>query len=40
VIERFWWDGLRNPNTVRSMIQLVYADKAAADEVLVQVSTA
>eukprot|EP00798_Chlamydomonas_sp_ICE-L_P023853 gene23853-9409_t len=35
-IGKYWWNNLRNPKTVRSMIQLVYAEKNAADEALVQ----
>lgn len=30
------WDNLRAPSTIQSMLQLVYANKGAADEVLVQ----
>ena len=35
-IEVTWWDQLRAPRTVQSMIQMVYNNKQAADEQLVQ----
>lgn len=35
-IERLWWDNLRSPATIRSMLQLVYSHKQAADDTLVQ----
>lgn len=36
VIEVLWWNNLRSPATIRSMLQLVYANKAAIDEDLLQ----
>lgn len=35
-IEAWWWDRLRAPATIQSMLQLVYAHKGAADDLLVQ----
>jgi hypothetical protein len=35
-IEVMWWDKLRSPRTVQSMIQMVYNNKKAADDQLVQ----
>jgi len=32
VIERFWWDRLRQPDTIRSLLQLVYARPSAIDD--------
>eukprot|EP00775_Hariotina_reticulata_P005832 gene5832-6073_t len=34
VIERFWWDQLRQPDTIRSLLQLVYARPSAIDDQL------
>ncbi|CAG9459960.1 unnamed protein product [Pedinophyceae sp. YPF-701] len=30
LIERFWWNNLKRPETIRSMLSLVYADQDAA----------
>jgi hypothetical protein len=35
-IERLWWNNLRSAETIRSMLQLVYADKSALDQRLVE----
>lgn len=35
-IERLWWNNLRSPRTVRSMLQLVYSNNSSVDEETVQ----
>jgi hypothetical protein len=36
VLERLWWNRIRQPDTIRSLLQLVYARPAAIDESLLQ----
>lgn len=36
LIEALWWNNLRSPSSIKNIIQLVYSNKAAADEDLVR----
>ena len=35
-IERTWWDKIRNPETIRSLLELVYARPQTIDDQLLQ----
>jgi hypothetical protein len=35
-IERYWWDRIRNPETIRSLLQLVYARPSTIDDTLLE----
>jgi hypothetical protein len=35
-IERYWWDRIRNPETIRSLLQLVYARPSTIDDALLE----
>ena len=36
VIERYWWDRLRHPGTIRSLLNLVYKHPSMLDEATIE----
>lgn len=36
-IEQLWWNRIRTPETIRSLLQLVYARPSAVDDKLLEV---